>query len=805
MRYPYMKRLNSSLIKSAAFACCALLSACSSGDTKNEATHEAETEVPVEAVVADTHYEVSEDKSSLSDYYELDHIKEWYPERILPPPFDYNVDISEKTITELSFLRNEIFARNGYLFDDAVLRGYFQQFDWYQPIFDVPEFKITLNEEEQKFVDKVLAREKELARSRYVNQDGNDMINLTHVYNTVQFKKIDQSLERKLAKNNFAIVPGKHSQLFHVYDYNHYEYIPNFITTDIYLQVLHKHFSTILQKAEEDKLTPLLTKLLEELVTTSIEFEKHTGDKTMKDAARWSTTYLAVASHLLTGTAQITPGMESYYRSETGRIVGASGVGSTFLNDDLFQYAQFKPRGNYTKSPALERYFRCVKWLNSAPIYLDDDERFLSAIMIASFIKKSPENYKLFTRFNDAISLIAGDEDNLSLSNLITLLPDGWAGDPASLQDPQQLPNLRERLLRTEVNKITPKGEAASKPAILFTAGRYTFDAEILSRLIHVLQPEPKRPFPKALDVLATLGNAEAEKILLQELNEGQTWKSYPDSLQKLKKTFAKFKGWKDNLYNATMDAIRSLDHKEKDSPLFMRTSAWDRKNLVTSLAAWTELKHDMLLYSEQPRAAQAGEGGGPPPPQHISYVEPNVRFWEKALSWIDTQEAMLSKLDLLTDETRGINQELREIGNLLLTVSKKELANTAISKEEFEYLSWIGGRIEYLTFRIFGSDHLPEQEKDVALVADVYNYNGVFLEEAVGMVDEIYVVTEINGKPCLTRGAMFSYYEFTNDQPLNDEEWLDRVSTTHVERPMWVKDIMVETQPLETKGEYSF
>jgi hypothetical protein len=37
-----------------------------------------------------------------------------------------------------------------------------------------------------------------------------------------------------------------------------------------------------------------------------------------------------------------------------------------------------------------------------------------------------------------------------------------------------------------------------------------------------------------------------------------------------------------------------------------------------------------------------------------------------------------------------------------------------------------------------------------VALVADVYQYNGEYLEEAVGMVDEIYVVAEINGKPYL-------------------------------------------------------
>src|SRR5687768_4066161 len=76
---------------------------------------------PVQEVTM-TDYEVTEDKSSLAEYYKLDHIKEWYPERILPPVFNYNVDLSNKTVSELSLLRNEIFARNGYLFDDALLR-----------------------------------------------------------------------------------------------------------------------------------------------------------------------------------------------------------------------------------------------------------------------------------------------------------------------------------------------------------------------------------------------------------------------------------------------------------------------------------------------------------------------------------------------------------------------------------------------------------------------------------------------------------------------------------------------------------
>jgi|APTNR8051073442_1049403.scaffolds.fasta_scaffold00003_454 hypothetical protein len=758
-------------------------------------------------------YEVSEDKSSLANYYQLEHIKEWYPQRILPPVFDYSMDISKKSAVELWLLRNEIFARNGHLFEDAVLRGYFNQFKWYQPIFDVPEFKAQLSKQEQEFVNKIIARENELKGDRYINSGSYSMINMDHVYNQMQFKEIPQELNKLLSKNNFAIVPAQHEQLFHVYDENHYQYVPNFITTDIYLQVLHKHFSSLLQKIEEDKFTPLLTELLKNALEESLQFETKTNDDQLKKAAQWSTTYLAIGYTLISGNPQlVSDELQQFYTEETEKIMSASGTGSEFIKSTVLQYSQFKPRGNYTKTPELENYFRCVKWLNTAPIYIKDDERFLSAILLATYIKNSAKQLQSFQTFNEAMKFIVGHEDNLSLAHLINFITPEEAKDPSLLNDVSKLKALREKLAALDVDKIKPQGgdkptsEELSQASILFTAGRYTFDAEILSKLIHVLQPKPRRPFPKGLDVFATFGNKEAESILINEYREDKQWDGYTSSLSKLKGQFGAYNDWDRNIYTKTFEAINSLHTANTKYPLFMKTPSWERKNLSTSLASWTELKHDMLLYAEQPYAAQAGEGGGPPPPQHLSYVEPNVTFWKKALELVDLQERTLTKMDLLGEDVNGINEELREIGNLLLTVSEKELANEEITAKEFDALTWLGGSIEYLTFRIFNSDHLPEKERLVSLVADVYQYNGEYLEEAVGLVDEIYVVTEINGKPYLTKGAVFSYYEFNSGQPLSDEEWQKQLLSGKVpKRPTWLMNIMVEAKSLESKPEYSF
>jgi hypothetical protein len=781
-----------------------LLADCSSKESKEQ---------PSVRLTSDVAYQVSDDKSALQRYYELEHIKEWYPERILPPEFNYDQDISKKSLVELWLLRNEIYARNGFLFDDAVLRGHFNEFKWYQPVFDVPDYKLVLNEREHELVEKLLARESELMRERYVQQGDYQLINFSHVYNAMQFKSIPDELKRSLEVNNFAIVPAKNEQFFYVYDNNSYQYVPNFITTDFYLQVLHKHFSSLLQKIEEEKFIPQLTELLMFVHQEANSYQSSESDPILKSAAQRATTYLAIATALITEKECAVPeGWEAFFAEELDRILNAEGVGSGFLDDPLLNYSQFTPRGNYTKTPELERYFRCVKWLNSAKLFIDEDEKLLSVILIGHFISKSEKHAKIFSDFSKALQIIVGDEDHVSMSAVLNTTAAEKIENPSRLKDAATLAALKAELVQRKKDRIKPKGgdenaEALlERPFVLFTAGRYTFDAEILSRMIHVLRPKPLRPFPRGLDVFAAFGNAEAENILTNDFKEQTTWPAFTDSLNKLKAQFANGIDEKKNFYSSIFNTINSVHSDDSRYPHFMRTQSWKRKNLQTSLAAWTELKHDMLLYTVQPSAAQAGEGGGPPPPQHVSYVEPNIAFWQKALDLIDHQESVLRELDLLTADIESINTDMREIAQLLLKVSRKELDNEPVSKQEFDDLSWLGGRVEYLTFRIFGSDHLPEKERLVALVADVYNYNGVYLEEAVGMVDDIYVIAEINGKPYLTKGAVFSYYEFTNERPLTDEQWRESLlQGKEFPRPQWTKAFTIKTRSLESKPTYSF
>lgn len=783
-----MKKYLSLFLLLLAFASCG-------GDKKETAAPGTKQEIAVET---------SGDKSKLETYYQLPHIKEWYTKRILPPPFDYNMDLSRKTAMELRLLRNEIYARNGYLFEESDLRGHFNQYDWYQPIFEVDDFKVYLNEQEQQFIQKVEALEKSLESKKYINGSEGKLVDLGHVVNLMQFENIDKEMTQALKSKNFAIVKADHDQLFYVYDNNQYEYIPNFVTTDLYIELMHKYLSGQMQEIEEEKLMGTVRQLIDGLYKRS----KEAGDS---PATLWAQTFLAVASTQLSGKkASVDPSIEQAYKQECDNIAAQTAKRSEFLQQYV-DYSSFLPRGNYTKTEQLQRYFRCIKWLNTVPMNTGNAERFTAALQMACWIKEDASLSKHYKTFNDAILLLAGEEDNVSISHLIRIL------DKHNINGIQKIPGaidkIRADVDKLDVDRIRPVGATAAvqqelgKPDVLFSAARYSMDAEIFTKLINIKRPAVKRPFPKSLDVFASLGNQTAESILLNTYHEKQNWPAYADSLKKMKKQFGSYNSWNLSMYTKTMEAIHAMSKDPgQDAPLFMQTKAWKKKNLNTSLAAYTQLKHDLILYSEQPMAAEAGQGGGPPPPKKISYVEPNVAFWSKAIELLDFQRQGLQKLGLLTENLKTINAQMKELAGFLLAVSNKELKKQPLSEKEFERLDWIGGEVERLTFAIMKTDHLPERDNQIALAADVYTYNNSYLESAIGKVNEIYVIAEINGHPYLTRGACFSYYEFVSGARLTDEAWQKQLDAGNApDTPVWMNELYVKTKPLKSKPGYSF
>ncbi len=209
--------------------------------------------------------------------------------------------------------------------------------------------------------------------------------------------------------------------------------------------------------------------------------------------------------------------------------------------------------------------------------------------------------------------------------------------------------------------------------------------------------------------------------------------------------------------------------------------------------------RHRIRFRSNPGQAFVCGQGGGPEPPQHYSYVEPNLTFWDSALDLVDWLKNLLHYESTYKDELNRIYK----LGNLLKTVAHKQLDGEEITKKEFDDLHYVGGTIEYILLGLLETDHLPVRERSMALIADVYSYNSQNLNVAVGHADDIHVVVPIRGEYYIAKGAVFSYYEFVG-KTYTDEEWRKLIKENkEPERPAWIKPIITGSKPL--KGQMQF
>jgi hypothetical protein len=321
------------------------------------------------------------------------------------------------------------------------------------------------------------------------------------------------------------------------------------------------------------------------------------------------------------------------------------------------------------------------------------------------------------------------------------------------------------------------------------------------------------------LDVFAVLGSARAAALLDNRYHQSQ----YQNYLAQRKKLQAEIQAltptdWQQNLYYGWMYCLLPIMQPHGAGyPSFMTNSAWQDKSLLTALGSWTELRHDTILYAKQ-SVAECGEGGDEPPPA-LGYVEPEVAVYER-LSWLlKLNLAGLEERHLLSgkdDRLKYSFEQFISLTDFLATASRKELRNEALNGSEQQALKHYGGSLEALMLSVVtlgqenpsGSwwDIESKTDRNMGLIADVHTSFNEVLEEAVGHAGEIWVVAPIKGKLMLTRGAIFSYYEFKHDSNdrLTDEAWQAKLEKgTAPSMPDWVHSFFMGPgkKPVKDEG----
>ena len=633
------------------------------------------------------------------------------------------------------------------------------------------------------------------------------------------FNSIDSTL---LLQNHFTVKKSQYKQLYDVYYACTYYWTPIFVTTDAVLHTYHVLFDRFLSEIEVQKFIEILSCLTETLLdSTQSVFTQSTKPET-REAARRNLAFLSVAKKLLKGTDVTIPEtVSALVDSELVLISNHDGFhfSPIFGNFSQLDYSQFQPRGHYTKNDTLRAYFKTMMWYGWTIFTMEPDlfgdlsrRHTLQALMLIQMLYGLEADGQSLLDFWDMIYettvFFVGKTDDPNVrdyraiadqvygDNFLSLYPDSLANASlldAFMSEARQLPEpkIPNWIYGTF---ITYKG-------FRFMGQRFIPDSYMFAHL--VLPEVPDRFFPKGLDVMAILGSDRAY-TLLDSVYQETYYQNYPEKIAEFKTEFAAKPAavWAQNLYwNWLYCLMPLLYQKGVGYPVFMQSLAWSDKELLSALASWAELRHDTILYAKQSMTPLSAPPG---PPR--SYVEPNPYLYARLASLVRYTREGLQSRELLLE---GFQDKLDLFEALLLflrDISIKELENISLSVSDYENIFCFGKVMEDLVSVIIKDPQVPGEKDvdDMAVIADVHTDSNTnqCLEEGVGYPLEIFVIVNEGGTIRITRGAIFSYYEFIQpiDNRLTDEAWREMlVGTTPPAMPEWVSSFMDVTEPQPT------
>lgn len=749
----------------------------------------------------------------------------------LPDKVDLNVDIQDMTYQELRLLKDYVYATKGVWFLEAEVNAFFcNKCSWYYTrCYDYLETheweantdisKVKLTDEEKAFVDKIDARMAEMEKNRNLERGGLKLLNPALTVNMFVLDEFDKQFFAKLNQHNFVITPTDNQQLFNIYEQNDYDRIPSYITTDVYLQAFHMYFSYVLKMVERREFVDRLHQVCQKMNQRAMQVAGQTANPEIRDMAEYNAAFFAIGDRLLTGSKALAV-PESYRSKVEGELANIEALQMTLspmmaYRAQNFAYDLFTPRGHYTRTEAQKMYFRAMMWLQTCTFCRENEASVKYASMMAYLLNSLKSGGKLpGQEVYEMLNFLMGEADNVSVFDMAAYFARQNYTSVDDLVDASRLKALDAFLtdLFKERNRVKSKiSEDGCEDKINFMPQRYTPDAEVLTYMFDE-KANSDKPFPSGLDVFSAFGVEEADRIINDVLDYPSLWSGYEKEAKNMKDKFAHYDDWDKSMYNKWFECLVALQNSDKSYPGHMNTSAWARKNLNTGLASWAELKHDAILYAEQPICAECGGGSEFPEPVLVGYVEPNLKFWNKMRQMLTMTHTLLVDNNLMNADLLEKTERLEEHIDFCIAVSKKELEGKTLDEQEYRQIEYLGSSLEWFTLSVIDPDlslssweMVKGADRSIAQVADVFTRNVLgcdkcgILYEATGNADAIYVVVEIEGKTYLTRGATYSYYEFVNElgKRLTDEAWQERLEKNDAPgRPQWMLPLIIDKKP---------
>lgn len=652
----------------------------------------------------------------------------------------------------------------------------------------------------------------------------------SNVENFSEFGEFTERQKEMLIKNGFVITKPKNlenneymedpwnyefDQIHQVYEDNEYKELASFVTTDSVTHIFHIFYDGFLRNLEKEELYPKSISLNQSLLAENINLLSEIKNERLKEIQYKNIAFIATGLKLLGGEPENLPEeAKQIYEEEIKKASTEEIIYSSVSGRDV-DFSQLKPRGHYTRSEELKKYFSGTMYFGQVGLFIEnegkpDEDSILQGLLLTYSIYKNPEILKNWEDLVEPIDFMVESADDLSIREYARTLYGVYGKD----FDINKLDDNKNLKTAYEVLKSYPDPQVAGfmGKSFRYMPQRAVMDSVLMQNVVDIASPNhpSDRPIYSGLDLMAAFGNEKVREILDND-SYNSHWDKYKEKTDENISSVKKMDDldWQKNMYRGWLWMLKSYDQKFGEGyPMFMRNDAWERKDLVSALGSFAELKHDTVLYG---KAVMAEMGGGGEMEIPKSYVEPNVELYEK-LNWLlEFTKINLKNRNMLSEKYEEKINNFQAMVIKFRDISIKELQNEGLSESEISDLYYIGGEMEMLMVDFVESSDENEisgwyeiqnaTDRRMPVVVDLMRVveNSVGLPEGeishigTGKPMEIFVIYPHQDKLYMGRGATFSYYEFLNKERLTDEDWQKMVYDEETDFPSWYKDLVTE------------
>ena len=588
------------------------------------------------------------------------------------------------------------------------------------------------------------------------------------------------------------------------------EDLPLYVSADSILDALHVSYDSILKTLEGRQLSGELSALL---MGMHGRLRAGGGQELGSDVVHDADLFIAVARSLLSGSevVPVAGGSAKDIHDLVALAEAAAGVKTFKLFGVLRKdedFSQFKPRGHYTDSVELTRYFKAMMWLGRIDLRLletesDGSQVFRRQQLEVMLLLRELIDTELrvhFDRVDRTVAAFVGEPDYMVLSQVDSLVADlgiQSLTDVAGISDDVLAQAIIDgdygaQRISSHIMNNGGQGTLPLSRSFALLGQRYVIDSHVFSNV--VFDRVGERMLPDPLDVaFAALGNNRAGALLAPQLAKYDAG-GYPGALAKMRLLVdehpAEF--WDASLYTLWLSALRGLspaDAADETPGLFpvARTEAWQRRMLNGQLASWAQLRHDTILYAKQSYT------GGAVCDFPDAYVDPYPQFYARVAAYGTRGLALLDDLDLpdasFSESLRSHFALVADVAQRLQAMAEHQRTGAEFTPEMLAFINEAvvvqsvcgGGDFQSGWYKKLFFDPFAALEPDPT-IADVHtqptdeagNFVGHVLHVGTGLPRVLVVVAEGCSGPRAYAGLASSYREkTTNDfERLDDPTW---------------------------------